>query len=101
MKTYLFSSSIVDSIKHERPEGSPKLRIGIITGGFHIPRTRMALESVNGFPNAEVVFIPAYGPNTAPDNWFANPTGRAVVLSEIRKLATLIKFKDYKLGPFR
>ncbi len=96
-----FSSSIVDSIEHERPEGSPKLRIGIITGGFHIPRTRMALESVNGFPNAEVVFIPAYGPNTAPDNWFANPTGRAVVLSEIRKLATLKKFKDYKLGPFR
>ena len=96
-----FSSSIVDSIEHERPEGSPKLRIGIITGGFHIPRTRMALESVNGFPNAEVVFIPAYGPNTAPDNWFANPIGRAVVLSEIRKLATLKKFKDYKLGPFR
>lgn len=96
-----FSSSIVDSIEHERPEGSPKLRIGIITGGFHIPRTRMALESVNGFPNSEVVFIPAYGPNTAPDNWFANPTGRAVVLSEIRKLATLKKFKDYKLGPFR
>lgn len=96
-----FSSSIVDSIEHERPEGSPKLRIGIITGGFHIPRTRMALESVNGFPNAEVVFIPAYGPNTAPDNWFANPTGRAVVLSEIRKLATLKKFRDYKLGPFR
>ena len=61
----------------------------------------MALESVNGFPNAEVVFIPAYGPNTTPDNWFANPTGRAVVLSEIRKLATLKKFKDYKLGPFR
>lgn len=62
-----FSSSIVDSIEHERPDGSPKLRIGIITGGFHIPRTRMA----------------------------------AVVLSEIRKLATLKKFKDYKLGPFR
>ena len=96
-----FSSSIVDSIEHERPEGSEKLRIGIITGGFHIPRTRMVLESVNGFPNADVVFIPAYGPNTAPDNWYKNPTGRAIVLSEIRKLAILKKFRDYKKGPFR
>lgn len=96
-----FCSSIVDSIEHERPAGSEKLRVGIITGGFHIPRTRMVLESVNGFPNAEVVFIPAYGPNTAPDNWYKNPIGRSIVLSEIRKLATLKKFRDYKLGPFR
>lgn len=51
-----FSSSIVDSIEHERPEGSPELRIGIITGGFHIPRTRIALESVNGFPNTQFHF---------------------------------------------
>lgn len=96
-----FSSSIVDLLERERPEGTDKFRVGIVTGGFHIPRTKIVLDSVNGFHNSEVVFIPAYGPNTAPDNWYKNPVGRAVVLSEIRKLVTIKKTKDAKKGQFR
>ena len=66
--------------------------------GFHIPRTRLAMENVKGFSNAETVYIPAYGPNTTPDNWFLNPVGRSVVFSEIYKLACMKKNQDYKKG---
>ena len=93
-----FSSNILESIGKERPEGSPPFRVGIITGGFHIPRTRLAMENVKGFSNAETVYIPAYGPNTTPDNWFLNPVGRSVVFSEIYKLACMKKNQDYKKG---
>ena len=93
-----FSSNILESIDNDRPEGSPPFRVGIITGGFHIPRTRLIFETVKGFTNAEIEFIPAYGPNTAPDNWFSNPVGRSVVFSEIYKLASLKKHQDYKNG---
>ena len=84
----------------ERPEGSPKLRVGIITGGFHVPRTRSIMEGIEEYANLDVVFIPAYGPNTAPDNWFRNPTGRQVVFSEIRKQAEFKKI-DYRKGYVR
>jgi Glycosyltransferases involved in cell wall biogenesis len=60
-------------------------RIGVVTGGFHIPRTRFILENMPKSDDLEYLFFPAYGPNTKPDNWFDNQIGREVVLSEIRK----------------
>ena len=39
----------------------------------------------------EVVWFPAYGPHTRPESWFEDPTGRDVVLSELRKTALLRK----------
>ena len=39
--------------------------------------------------NWEVVWFPAYGPNTRPESWFENPTGRDVILTELRKTALL------------
>ncbi len=93
-----FSSNILESIDKERPEGSPPFNVGIITGGFHIPRTRLIMENVKGFSNAKTIFIPAYGPNTTPDNWFLNPVGRSVVFSEIYKLAHMKKNQDYRKG---
>ena len=47
---------------------------------------------------AETVYIPAYDPNTTPDNRFLNPVGRSVVFSEIYKLACMKKNLDYKKG---
>ena len=91
-----FSSNILESIDNDRPEGSPPFRVGIITGGFHLPRTRLIMETVKGFSNAQIEYIPAYGPNTTPDNWFLNPVGRSVVFSEIYKLASMKKHLDYK-----
>ena len=58
------------------------------------------MERVPEYRKLDVVFIPAYGPNTSPDNWYKNPVGRSVILSEIRKEATL-KNKDYRKGSFR
>ena len=37
----------------------------------------------------KLVCFPAYGPHTAPDLWYADPEGRAIVLEEFRKLVNL------------
>lgn len=95
-----FSAGILEDLAKERGEDAPPLRVGIVTGGFHIPRTRTIMERVPEYRKLDVVFIPAYGPNTSPDNWYKNPVGRSVILSEIRKEATL-KNKDYRKGSFR
>ena len=39
----------------------------------------------------EVAWFPAYGPHTRPESWFEDPTGRDVVLAELRKTALLRK----------
>lgn len=61
------------------------LRIGIVTAGFHIPRTRQMTAAIPWYEDKEVVFVPAYGANTRPDNWFLNHTGRNLCLGEIAK----------------
>ena len=68
-----------------------KLRVGILTGGFHIPRARLILDEILTGDDWEVVWFPAYGPHTRPESWFEDPTGRDVVLSELRKTALLRK----------
>ena len=61
------------------------LRIGIVTAGFHIPRTRMMAEDIPWYDGKDLVFIPAYGEHTRPDNWYYDPQGRNIGLSEIAK----------------
>lgn len=61
------------------------LRIGIVTAGFHIPRTRQMTAAIPWYEDKDVVFVPAYGPSTRPDNWFRNHTGRNICLGEIAK----------------
>ena len=50
---------------------------------------RLILEEIMAGDNWEVVWFPAYGPNTRPESWFENPTGRDVILTELRKTALL------------
>ena len=66
-----------------------KLRVGFLTGGFHIPRARLILEEILTEDDWEVAWFPAYGPHTRPESWFEDPTGRDVVLAELRKTALL------------
>ncbi len=61
------------------------LRVGIVTAGFHIPRTRMMAEDIPWYDGKDLVFIPAYGEHTRPDNWYYDPQGRNIGLSEIAK----------------
>ena len=61
------------------------LRIGIVTAGFHIPRTRMMAADIPWYNGRDVAFIPAYGEHTRPDNWYSDPQGRNIGLSEIAK----------------
>ena len=68
-----------------------KRRVGFLTGGFHIPRARLILEEILTEDDWEVAWFPAYGPHTRPESWFEDPTGRDVVLAELRKTALLRK----------
>ena len=68
-----------------------RLRVGFLTGGFHIPRARCLQEEILAGDDWEVVWFPAYGAHTRPESWFENPTGRNIVLSELRKTALLKK----------
>jgi uncharacterized SAM-binding protein YcdF (DUF218 family) len=68
-----------------------RLRVGFLTGGFHIPRARCLQEEILAGDDWEVVWFPAYGAHTRPESWFEDPTGRDVVLSELRKTALLRK----------
>ncbi len=71
-----------------------KLRVGFLTGGFHIPRARLVLEEILTGDDWEVVWFPAYGPHTQPESWFEDSTGRDIVLSELRKTSFLRKSCD-------
>lgn len=67
------------------------VRIGIVTSGFHIPRTRLLAAQIEAFAEEEVQYIPAYGPTTHRDTWFENPVGLGTVLEELRKTVILEK----------
>ena len=67
------------------PKSGTGLRIGIVTAGFHVPRTRRMAASIAWYADQDVVFIPAYGEHTRPDNWYDDPVGRSIGLSEIAK----------------
>ena len=67
------------------PKPCEDLRIGIVTAGFHIPRTKMMAADIPWYDGKDMVFIPAYGEHTRPDNWYSDPQGRNIGLSEIAK----------------
>lgn len=82
----LFSSDIIQELEKEAEGGrSTPLRIGIITGGFHIQRTMLLAEEIGAFAGESVSYFPAYSPITQEDSWFDNPKGREIVLTELRK----------------
>ena len=73
------------------PKPCEDLRIGIVTAGFHIPRTRMMAADIPWYDGKDIVFIPAYGEHTRPDNWYSDPQGRNIGLSEIAKCCRIGK----------
>ena len=72
-------------IEELQKEYAMPLRIGIVTGGFHIPRTKRIAESIQAYRQFSLHYFPAYGSHTGPDNWFTAPVGRKVILSELKK----------------
>ena len=74
------SASMIDEVL-----GTGSLRIGIVTAGFHIPRTRLMADGIPWYKDKDIVFIPAYGEHTKPDNWYMDPRGRIICLGEIAK----------------
>ena len=73
------------------PEPCEDLRIGIVTAGFHIPRTRIMAADIPWYEGRDLTFIPAYGEHTRPDNWYSDPQGRNIGLSEIAKCCRIGK----------
>lgn len=67
------------------PREAKALRIGIVTAGFHVPRTRAMTRTIPWYADKNVVFIPAYGAHTRPDNWFSDSKGKSICLGEIAK----------------
>lgn len=72
-------------IEELQKEYARPLRIGIVTGGFHIPRTKQIAESIEAYRRFSLHYFPAYGSHTKPDNWFADPIGKKVILAEMKK----------------
>ena len=67
------------------PREAKDLRIGIVTAGFHVPRTRAMTRTIRWYDDKNIVFIPAYGAHTKPDNWYLDSTGKSICLGEIAK----------------
>lgn len=82
-----FSALILHTLRKET--GTPLSRIGILTGGFHIPRTKLLAARIPAMAGEELRWLAAYGPHTYPDTWCDDPTGRDIILRELRKTVML------------
>ncbi|MER2024888.1 MAG: glycosyltransferase [Eubacteriales bacterium] len=82
-----FSVSIIRALRAET--GKALSGIGILTGGFHIPRTKLLAAQVTALAGEDLHWLAAYGPHTHPENWFNDRTGRDIILHELRKTVRL------------
>ena len=82
-----FSVSIIRALRAET--GKALSGIGILTGGFHIPRTKLLAAQVTALAGEDLHWRAAYGPHTHPENWFNDRTGRDIILHELRKTVRL------------
>lgn len=80
------SAGMGDGASEER-----KPRVGILTGGFHIPRARLIAEEMDTLTDFALFWFPAYGPVTRKDSWFESRAGRTIVLGELKKTLKLRK----------
>ncbi|MCR5672827.1 MAG: YdcF family protein [Lachnospiraceae bacterium] len=82
-----FSASVIRKLRAESQKAVSA--IGILTDGFHIPGTKLIAAQVNYLEGEDLYWIAAYGPQTKPENWFEDQTGRDIILNEFRKTAIL------------
>ena len=82
-----FSSLNIHALREEKRK--PLSRIGILTGGFHIPRTRVLAAKITALAGENLRWFAAYGPHTHPEHWFEDPSGRDIILQELRKTVML------------
>ncbi len=82
-----FSSTIIRKLRAET--GKALSGIGILTGGFHIPRTKLIAAQVNALAGEDLQWFAAFGPHTDPKNWFDDQNGRDIILNEFRKTIRL------------
>ena len=80
-----FSYGIIREMEAAGHFRSENVRIGVVTAAFHVPRTKLIAESIEGLPRERTFFFSAAGPSTAADNWFLNDTGKSIVLKEFKK----------------
>ena len=78
-----YIAGIIHAIRSET--GKPLSKIGILTGGFHVSRTRMLAEGIPALAGENLLWLPAYSPITHPDVWWSVPRGRKIILEELRK----------------
>ena len=64
-------------------------RVGILTSGFHLPRTRYMIESKDAFKDYSITYFNCFGASTGPDNWYETDRGRLIILTELSKLIKL------------
>ena len=76
-------------IKEIEKREEREMRIGIVTAGFHLNRAKILASRVTYFSGRKITWIPAYGPNTAKDNWYKTPQSIAIVMDEMRKTVVL------------
>ena len=88
LQNLVFSSGIAHRIRREDAQrsGYNLKGVGIVTGGFHLPRTRRIREKTAAFEGEPIFYFPAYGPNTSEETWYQNEYGKSVILGEVRKL---------------
>ena len=82
-----FSALIIRALRAET--GKALSRIGILTGGFHIPRTKLLASRIPALAGEDLCWLAAYGPHTHPEHWFDDPSGRDIILQELRKTVML------------
>ena len=82
-----FSALLIRALREET--GRALAKIGILTGGFHLPRTRLLAAQIPALAGEDLRWLAAYGPHTYPDNWVDDPTGRDIILRELRKTVML------------
>ena len=86
-----FSAEIIRTLRSET--GKSFSRIGILTGGFHIPRTRLLAAQIPALEEEDLRWLAAYGPHTHPEHWFEDSVGRDIILRELRK-TVMLRGKD-------
>lgn len=82
----ILSAALLSNMEHS---GINIHRIGILTSGFHIPRTKLLVEQTKVLNNKHIVYFAAYASKTRKDTWYKNEKGKKYIIDELRKTIIL------------